>query len=104
MPKALSGTSGDLDITLILGSTKLTPLRVELGKVQLPRSALTPAPRKRHDLPPREGEPAFQPEPELFHTFREDEKLVGGFKSLIGTVAVLAPWTVLLGLVSKAIE
>lgn len=87
-------------MTLILGSIKLAPIRMELGKVQLPRSALTAPPRKRHDLPPREGEPAFQPEPELFHTFREDEKLVGGFKSVIGTIAVLAPWTVVLGLVS----
>ena len=99
---ALLSTHGTFEMTLILSTLdpNTQPLMYPFGRLILPDSILRPIPRARHDLPPREGEPAFQPQQELFHTFREDEKTVGFLKTAIGTGLVLAPWLVLLVLVS----
>jgi oligosaccharyltransferase complex subunit delta (ribophorin II) len=88
-------------MTLILSTlpSDITPLLYPLGTIVLPESKLLPIPRHRHDLPARTGEPAFQAEQELAHTFREQEKSVGWIKSLLGTGVALSPWLVLLGLV-----
>lgn len=63
---------------------------------------LKPVKRKRNDLPPRQGEPAFQVQPELFHTFEPDPKEIGAFVSLVGTGLVLAPWVLFAALVSQS--
>ncbi|OCF55526.1 oligosaccharyltransferase complex subunit delta (ribophorin II) [Kwoniella mangroviensis CBS 10435] len=99
---ALLTTHGSFHLTLLLSSLdSLEPLAYPLGQLSLPPSILKPIPRKRHDLPPRQGEPAFQPQQEIFHTFKEDPKTVGWTLSIIGTVITLAPWTILLGLLGK---
>lgn len=95
-PSALVQTHGPLHLTLLLSSLSThTPLIFPLGELTLPPSILEAPPRGRHDLPPRAGEPAFKPEQEIFHTFREDEKSVGVFKSTIGTGMAMSPWAVL---------
>ncbi|WWC58553.1 uncharacterized protein I303_101096 [Kwoniella dejecticola CBS 10117] len=99
---SLLSTHGSFHLTLLLSSLdSLTPLSYPLGELSLPSSILTPLARKRHDLPPRQGDPAFHPQQEIFHTFKEDPKTVGWTLSIIGTVVTLAPWTVLLGLLGK---
>ncbi|KAK4687279.1 hypothetical protein P7C73_g2841, partial [Tremellales sp. Uapishka_1] len=99
---ALQTTASPLHLTLLLSSlSSLEPLLYPLGEVSLPESLLSPPARKRHDLPARAGEPAFQAEQELFHTFKEDEKEIGWFKSILGTTIALAPWLVLLALIAN---
>ncbi|WWC86167.1 uncharacterized protein L201_001040 [Kwoniella dendrophila CBS 6074] len=99
---ALLFTHGKFHLTLLLSSLdSLQPLSYPLGELSLPQSILKPLPRKRHDLPPRQGEPAFQAQQELYHTFKDDPKTVGWTLSLIGIVITLAPWTVLFGLLRK---
>jgi oligosaccharyltransferase complex subunit delta (ribophorin II) len=99
-PSTLVHTHGPLHLTLLLSSlADHTPLSYPLGELTLPPSILETLPRGRHDLPPRAGEPAFQPEQEIFHTFREDEKTVGFVKSALGTGLALSPWAVLAFLV-----
>ncbi|KAK8865864.1 hypothetical protein IAR55_001012 [Kwoniella newhampshirensis] len=99
---ALLTTHGKFQITLLLSALdSLTPLAYPLGELTLPDSILKPLPRKRHDLPPRQGEPAFQAEQEIVHTFKEEEKTVGWTKSGAGVIITLAPWALLLGLLSN---
>lgn len=75
-------------------------LNYPLGQLTLPESMTRGLPeRKRHDLPPRAGEPAFQAQQELFHTFNPLETTVGWSKSMIGIGLVLSPWLVLAALV-----
>lgn len=101
-PAALLSTQGRLDVTLLLSALDtVAPLSYTLGQISLPSSSLTAPPRGRHDLPPRQGEPAFKPQQELFHTFKQDEKTVSAFKSAIGTGLVIAPWGLLAILVSE---
>lgn len=98
-------THGPLHLTLLLSSLSThTPLIFPLGELTLPPSILEAPPRGRHDLPPRAGEPAFKPEQEIFHTFREDEKSVGVFKSTIGTGMAMSPWAVLAFSVSPGLD
>jgi oligosaccharyltransferase complex subunit delta (ribophorin II) len=87
-----------LSATLLLSNPGATPLKWELGSITLPAGEA--APRKRHDLPPREGEPAFAPLPQITHTFRADEKVIGFPKAAIGVAALILPWGVLFALVS----
>ncbi|WWC66428.1 uncharacterized protein I206_100330 [Kwoniella pini CBS 10737] len=99
---ALLQSHGSFHLTLLLSSLdSLDPLSYPLGELSLPPSTLKPLPRKRHDLPPKQGDPAFQAQQEIFHTFKEDPKTVGWTLSIIGTVITLAPWTILLGLLGK---
>lgn len=99
-PAALVG-SGEYSLTLLL-STHDDYVSQTLGSITLPSSVVKPSPRGRHNLPPRQGEPAFQPQPELFHTFDPEEKQIGFLKSALGTVFVLAPWLLLAVLVSAS--
>ncbi|ORY23713.1 Oligosaccharyltransferase subunit Ribophorin II-domain-containing protein [Naematelia encephala] len=102
IPTSLAQTHGTLHLTLLLSSLSAhDPLLYPLGTLILPPTSLRLPPRKRHDLPPRAGEPAFKPEQELFHTFRQDEKTVGFVKSALGTGLVLSPWAVLAALFGK---
>ncbi|WVQ71234.1 hypothetical protein IAR50_000759 [Cryptococcus sp. DSM 104548] len=99
---ALLPTHGKFHLTLLLSALdEYAPLAYPLGELSLPSSVLQPIPRKRHDLPARAGEPAFQPEQELFHTFSEPPKTVGWLKSGSGVAITLAPWGLLVALVGK---
>ncbi|WVQ85467.1 hypothetical protein IAT38_007632 [Cryptococcus sp. DSM 104549] len=99
---ALLPTHGKFHLTLLLSSLDTyEPLAYPLGELSLPESILQPIARKRHDLPARQGEPAFQAEQPLYHTFKEEEKTVGWTKSIAGVVITLAPWGLLAGLIGK---
>jgi oligosaccharyltransferase complex subunit delta (ribophorin II) len=91
-----------LSATLLLSSPGQKPLRYELGTLSLPSDGTTRS-RRRHDLPPREGEPAFAPLPQITHTFRPDEKVIGFPKAAAGVAALVAPWALLFILVSTCI-
>ena len=84
-------TSSPLHVSLIVGSFKYSPLKADLFDLALPASA--PAPQ-------HPDEATFHPLPEIHHTFRPDPKSPPQIISLVFAGAVLAPWVVLLGLVS----
>ncbi|OCF31126.1 oligosaccharyltransferase complex subunit delta (ribophorin II) [Kwoniella heveanensis BCC8398] len=99
---ALLPTHGSFHLTLLLSALDtLQPLSYPLGELTLPSSILLPTARGRHDLPPRQGEPAFKPEQEIAHTFKEDEKTVGLAKAGLGVIVTLLPWGLLFGLLGK---
>lgn len=83
-------TDEPLKVSLIIGSPDYDPLSVRLFDLVLPRSKPAPV---------HPDEVKFHPQPELFHTFRPDQKVPPKFISLVFTGVVLAPWVVLLGLV-----
>ncbi|KAI9638420.1 uncharacterized protein MKK02DRAFT_42811 [Dioszegia hungarica] len=104
LPAALIHTRGTSNLTLFLSSLASPPLRplaYPLTALTLSPSLLKPLNRRRHDLPPRAGEPAFAPQEELAHTFKKEEKSVGVIISLLGLGITLTPWVVLLGLISS---
>ncbi|KAL7424198.1 hypothetical protein Q5752_001784 [Cryptotrichosporon argae] len=94
-PAPILASPGEFTLTLLLSSPTTKPLAYPIGTLRLPAAALLPVLRTRHALPPRAGEPAFAPEPEIVHMFRADEKSVPAPVSAVGTAAVLAPWAVL---------
>ena len=100
LPKAVRALASPVEATLLLSSPGTKPLKWDLGSLTLPISSQD-VPRKRHDLPPRAGEPAFAPLPEITHTFRPDEKVIGTTKALVGVVALILPWGFLFALVRK---
>ncbi|KAL1413632.1 hypothetical protein Q8F55_001410 [Vanrija albida] len=100
-PRALAATTGALNARLLLSNgDEHKPLSFPLGVVELPGSALQPQ-RKRHSLPPRAGEPAFAPQGDLFHTFKEEEREVAFVKAAAGVAIVVVPWALLLALIGN---
>lgn len=85
-------TDKPLEVSLIVGSFKYTPIKHTLFKLTLPKSQPPPT---------HPDEPSFHPLPEITHTFRPGERIPPSFISGIFAVATLAPWVVLLGLVSS---
>ena len=84
-------TSSPLRVSLIVGSFKYSPLKADLFDLALPASA--PAPQ-------HPDEATFHPLPEISHTFRPEQKVPPKFISAVFSGLALAPWLVLLGLVS----
>lgn len=84
--------SDPLKVSLIIGTPKYDPITVDLFDLVLPKSQ--PAPE--HPL-----ESTFHVLPEIKHTFRPDHKVPPTFISAAFTLIVLAPWAVLIGLVSS---
>ena len=80
-----------LTVSLILGSFKHEPLHARLFDLVLPVSQPAPS---------HPEEASFHPLPEIKHTFRPDPTSPPKIISMIGAGVVLAPWVVLLGLVS----
>ncbi|KAF8531094.1 Dolichyl-diphosphooligosaccharide--protein glycosyltransferase subunit Swp1 [Gautieria morchelliformis] len=78
-----------LHVTLIIGSFKHSPLSQPLFDLYLPVS---------HAAPQHPDEPMYHPLSEIQHTFRPDPQTPYVIFSAIGTMAVVAPWIVLLGL------
>lgn len=87
-----SSSTNPLSVSLILGSFTHSPAQGRLFDLILPPSQ--PAPSHPDEV-------TFHPQPELFHTFREDPTSPPKVISLLGAGIVFAPWVVLLGLVSS---
>lgn len=83
--------SNPLSVSLILGSFEHAPTKFEIFDLYLPESQ--PAPQ-------HSDEPTFHPLPEIVHTFRAEQKVPPKFISAVFAGLAVAPWFVLLGLVS----
>ena len=84
--------SDPLRVTLLIGSSLHDPLSVELFDLILPPSL--PAPEHPDAA-------SYHPLPEIKHTFRPDNKLPPRFISAVSAALVVAPWVILLNLVSS---
>ncbi|KAI1786739.1 oligosaccharyl transferase delta subunit [Ganoderma leucocontextum] len=78
-----------LQVSLYVGSFKHDPAQFNLFDLVVPASQ---APAHHPD------EAFFHPRPEIFHTFRPEQKVPPKFISAVFTVFLAAPWVVLLGL------
>ena len=85
-------TTEPLKVSLIIGTPDYDPLSLELFALVLPASQ--PAPVDPEEV-------TYHLQPELFHTFRPAQKVPPKFISFVFTGIALAPWVVLLGLVSQ---
>ncbi|KZO94202.1 hypothetical protein CALVIDRAFT_539248 [Calocera viscosa TUFC12733] len=83
-------TNTPLNVSLLLALPPHAPLNLHLLYLQLPLSEPAPIHPEEH---------LYHPQPELFHTFRADERVPPRIVSLLGAGAVGAPWLVLLLLV-----
>ena len=93
-PSSLPPTpnGGPLQVSLILGSFKYTSASYKLFELYLPKTLPAPAHPEEH---------LYKYRPPIHHTFREAPRLPPKVISLVFAGAVLAPWVVLLGLVSS---
>jgi len=85
-------TSSPLQVVLILGSYEHTGAIWHLFDLVLPAS---------QPPPQAPDEYLYHPQPEIHHTFRSDQKHAPQFISGVFTVAVAAPWLVLVGMLSQ---
>jgi len=81
-----------LQVTLMLGSFKYTGAQYKLFELHLPRTQPAPQHAEAH---------LYRYKPLIAHTFREDPKLPPRIVSLVFAATVLAPWVVLIGLLSR---
>ncbi|KAG8688137.1 hypothetical protein FRC08_011600 [Ceratobasidium sp. 394] len=85
-------TSSPLSISLILGSFTHSPQTVPLFNLKLPASApVTPHPLEKH----------YAPQPLIAHKFNPEPSQPPKLISAVFTVAALAPWLILVGLLSQ---
>lgn len=92
----------DLDLSLLVGHPNEQPLRLSLGSVSLPPSALSPTTAAEETLPKHWEAEKYRPQPEIHWTFRGGEKQVNVVVALAGLAAVLAPWAFLLATASPS--
>ncbi|KAH6917973.1 Dolichyl-diphosphooligosaccharide--protein glycosyltransferase subunit Swp1 [Coprinopsis sp. MPI-PUGE-AT-0042] len=85
-------TKSPLSVSLIIGTQDYDPIHSSLFDLVLPASQ--PAPVHPDEI-------TFHPQPELFHTFRPEQKVPPKVVSLVFAGIALAPWAVLLGLWSQ---
>ncbi|KAJ6509340.1 oligosaccharyl transferase delta subunit [Mycena vitilis] len=85
-------TSSPLQVTLIIGSPKHSPLKIDLFDLTLPES---------HPAPQHPDEASFHPLPTIVHTFRIPQKVPPLPISALFTGLAVAPWAILLGLWSQ---
>lgn len=78
-------------MTLVLGSFEHSPKKWELFDMYLPES---------QPPPQHPDEPTFHPLPEIHHTFRPEVKTPPKVVPAVSSALVLAPWVLLIGLVS----
>jgi oligosaccharyltransferase complex subunit delta (ribophorin II) len=83
-------TTSPLTVTLIIGSPKHSPLKIDLFDLTLPES---------HPAAQHPDEASFHPLPMIEHTFRAPQKLPPRPISALFAGVTLAPWAVLLALV-----
>ena len=82
-----------LSVSLLLGSYAHSPYSLELFDLYLPPS---------QSAPEHPDEKTFHPQPEIVHTFRPDQKVPSKFVSGLAALSVaVAPWLLLIGLVSE---
>ncbi|KAG8853268.1 hypothetical protein FRB96_008352 [Tulasnella sp. 330] len=92
-PIGLPPTTGDpLKVSLILGSFTYEGAVMPLFDITLPPSG---------SVPPHPDEASYHPQPEIFHTFRPDQKLPPKPISFVFAAYTLAPWLVLIGFLAK---
>ena len=96
-PPSLPPTTANnpLTVTLLLGSFVHSPRQVELFDMYLPPSQ--PPPQHPEEY-------TFHPLPEIVHTFRPEQKTPPSILPAVFTGLVVAPWVVLLGLVSTMVS
>lgn len=85
-------STAPLQVTLIIGSPKYSPISVDLFDLAVPPSLPAPV---------HPDEASFHPLPEIQHAFRADEKLPPRPISAFFALLVLAPWVILVGLWSQ---
>jgi len=85
-------TTSPLEVTLIIGSPKHSPLKIDLFDLVLPES---------HPPTEHPDEASFHPLPMIEHTFRAPNKLPPRPISAVFAGLTLAPWVVLLSLWSQ---
>ncbi|TBU25619.1 oligosaccharyl transferase delta subunit [Dichomitus squalens] len=91
-PSSLPPSGKDpIKVSLYLGSFKHDPAQYELFDLFVPPSQ----PPAQHA-----DEVFFHPRPEIFHTFRPEQKVPPKFVSAVFTLLLAAPWVVLLGLLA----
>ncbi|KAF8631331.1 hypothetical protein AX15_002450 [Amanita polypyramis BW_CC] len=89
-PSSLPPTSTEpLQVTLIIGTPKYSPISANLFDLHVPPSQPAPA---------HPDEATFHPLPEIQHVFHPEQKLPPRFISAFFALLVLAPWAILLGL------
>lgn len=86
-------TTKPLQVSLLLGSFEYDPVELQLFDLVLPESLSAPF---------HPDEVSYHLQPEIHHTFRPDPTSPPRIISAVFSAVVLAPWVVLLGLVSKA--
>jgi len=93
-PTALPPTSADqpLKVSLILGSFKREGAIIPVFDLTLPPSGT---------VPPHPEETSYHVQPEIQHTFRPDQKLPPKPISFVFAGLTLAPWALLVGLLSQ---
>jgi hypothetical protein len=90
-PSSLPPTKeAPLQVTLLLGSFKHAPEKIDLFDLHVPAS---------HPPPVHPEEASFHPLPPIAHTFRPEQVLPPKYISAVFAGAVLTPWVVLLALV-----
>ncbi|BGP55432.1 hypothetical protein JCM8202_003760 [Rhodotorula sphaerocarpa] len=78
----------DLDLSLLVGHPNEQPLRLSLGSVSVPPSALAPTAAAEETLPKHWEAEKYRPQPEIHWTFRGGEKQVNVVVALAGLAAV----------------
>ncbi|KAG8992073.1 hypothetical protein FRB94_013383 [Tulasnella sp. JGI-2019a] len=81
-----------LKVSLILGSFTYEGAVLPVFDITLPPSG---------SVPPHPDEALYHPQPEIFHTFRPDQKLPPKPISFLFAGLTLAPWLLLFGFLSK---
>ncbi|KAL8277029.1 hypothetical protein RQP46_010563 [Phenoliferia psychrophenolica] len=100
-PSTLLSLPSPLSLSLLIG-TFASP-----SALSLPLGSFSFSPSLTSSLPAEPSPPAgweterFSLMPEITWTEREKEKTVGSFKAILGTVVVLAPWTIFLGVIAS---
>ncbi|KAG9126791.1 hypothetical protein FRC07_001990, partial [Ceratobasidium sp. 392] len=85
-------TDAPLSVSLILGSFTHSPATVPLFNLKLPASApVTPNPLEKH----------YAPQPLIAHKFNPEPSQPPQLISAVFTVAAVAPWVILIGLLSQ---
>ena len=84
-------STAPIQVSLIIGSPKYSPISVDLFDLSVPPSLPAPV---------HPDEASFHPLLEIQHAFRPDAKLPPRPISAFFALLVLAPWVVLLGMVS----
>lgn len=100
----LAVSTGPITATLLTGHSKHPALRIPLGTFQLSSDLALSFPYPADDTLPAAWEvERYKKMPEITWTFKEKEKDVKTPVAVLGLLFVLAPWVVILGVVSQSL-